>query len=133
MNIIIPDIDQIIVSLIELPTLVNLGCTNKYFYQLVSNQPIVRQWLIIKNTHREKSIDNIFIEACMKGFLSYGMFLLKEYKRIDIHADNEYAFGCSCANGHIEIANWLIQLGESGKYGKIDPIIIGKCILEKLN
>ena len=40
-----------------------------------------------------------------KGFLSYGMFLLKENK-IDIHADDEQAFRDSCANGHMEIAHW---------------------------
>ena len=105
MNIIIPDIDWIIVSLTDLPTLVNLGCVNKYFYELVSDQPIIKQWSIIKNMHGEKSIGEIFIEACRKGFLSYGMFLLKENK-IDIHADDEKIFRDSCANGHIKIARW---------------------------
>ena len=119
MNIIIPDIDQIIVSLTELPALVNLGCVNKYFYGLVSNQPIIKQWLIIKTMHRTASIDDIFTEACKNGFLSYGMFLLFEEK-IDIHADNESAFRWSCANGHIQAARWLINLGESEEYGKIN-------------
>ena len=119
MNIIISDIDQLIVFLTELPSLVKLACVSKYFYRLVSNQPIIKQWLIIKNMHGKNSIDDIFIRACMNGFLSYGIFLLKEYK-IDIHARTECAFRYSCENGHIEIAKWLIQLGESLEYGKIN-------------
>ena len=43
MNIITPDIDHIIVSVTVLSALVNLGCTNKYFYPLVLDQPIVKQ------------------------------------------------------------------------------------------
>ena len=43
-----------------------------------------------------------------------------EYKRINIHAIDEYAFRCSCANGHIEIAQWLIMLGESEEYERIN-------------
>ena len=105
MNIIIPDIDQLIVSLTELQSLVKLGCVSKYFYRVVSNQPIIKQWLIIKNMHGGKSVDDIFIEVCMNGFLSYGIFILKENK-IDIHAYNECAFSWSCGNGHIQIANW---------------------------
>ena len=88
-----------------LPELVNLGCVNKYFYKLVSVQTIVTQWLTTKNTRGKKSIDEIFIEVCKNGFLSYGMFLLKE-NIIDIHANNEWAFKYSCENGHIEIARW---------------------------
>ena len=98
MNIIISDIDQIIVSLCELPTLVKLRCVNKYFYQLVSNQPIVKQWLIIKNMRRKKSMRHIFIEVCKNGFLSYGMFLIKKNK-INIHYNNDLAFKYSCKNG----------------------------------
>ena len=119
MNIIIPDIDQIIVSLTELPTLVNLGCVNKYFYTLVLNQPILKQWLIIKNMHGKKSIGEIFIEVCMKGFLSYGMFLLKKNK-ININASYEGAFRLSCYHGRIQVAQWLVQLGESGEYKRIN-------------
>ena len=105
MNIIIPDVDQLIVSLTELPTLVNLGCANKYFYTLISNQPIIKQWLIIKNICKGKSTYDIFIEVCKNGFLSYGMFLVKKNK-VDIHANDERAFKYSCENGRIEIARW---------------------------
>ena len=119
MNIIIPDIDPIVVSLIELPGLVNLGCVNKYFYKLVSDQPITKQWLIIKSLHGIRSAYDFFIAACSRGFLSYGMFIIKENK-IDIHAYHEYAFRCSCKNGHTEIARWLIKLSESGEYRKIN-------------
>ena len=123
MNIIISDIDPIIVSLTDLPELVNLACVNKYFYKLVFKQTIVTQWLSIKkkelNTCGKESIYEIFIEVCANGFLSYGMFLIKE-NIIDIHASDEHAFQSSCANGHIEMAHWLIHLGESENYDKID-------------
>ena len=60
---------------------------------------------MIKNMFGKKSIDEIFIEVCRKGFLSYAMFLLKENK-INIHAYSEDAFVWSCVNGHMEIAHW---------------------------
>ena len=60
----------------------------------------------MKNIGGKKSIHNIFMQACKKNFLSYGMFLLKENKKIDIHANNEYVFRLSCGNGHIQMANW---------------------------
>ena len=55
-----------------------------------------------------------------------------EYKRINIHANNEWAFRFSCDYGHIQIAHWLIQLGESEGYNKIDQWLIDKYI-KKLN
>ena len=105
------------------PRAVNLGCVNKYFYNLMSHQPIIKQWLIIKkkqkNMYEKLSIDGIFLEICINNFLSYGMFIIKEEKnKINIHIFNEQAFKWSCEKGHIEINRWLIQLGESGDYGK---------------
>ena len=46
------------------------------------------------------------------------MSLKKEYGKIDIHANNEYAFRWSCYNGNLEIVKWLLSLKE--EYGKID-------------
>ena len=120
MNIIVSDIDQIIVSLTDLPELVNLGCANKYFHNLVSRQPIMNQWLFIKKKYPPAwDANTVFIEVCRSSFLSYAMFLIRENK-IDIHAKDESAFRYSCANGHIEIAHWLIHLGESENYNKIN-------------
>ena len=116
MNIIIPDIDPLIVLFTELPELAKLGCVNKYFYKLVSRQCVVKQWLTIKNTcGRYTSINQIFIEICKNGFLLYGMYIAKKNK-ININAIDELAFKWSCINGHIEIARWLIHLGESDGY-----------------
>ena len=36
-----------------------------------------------------------------------------EDKKIDIHADEEGAFGWACRNGHLEVAQWLLQLGQN--------------------
>ena len=117
MNIIIPDIDQAIMTITELPELVTLGCVNKYFYRLVSDQPIIKQWSIIKNICKGKSINDIFIQVCKNGFLSYGMFLIKK-NNINIHVADELPFRWCCSTGNIEMANWLIKSGESGNYGK---------------
>ena len=127
MNIINPDIDPLIVSLIELPELVKLGCINNYFYKITSNQIIVTQWRIIKNKYGEKTNNEIFIKVCEEGFLLYGMFILQKYN-INIDAINELAFRYCCRNGHLEMARWLISLGESKNYGKINPEIINQYI-----
>ena len=44
----------------------------------------------------------------------------ENYDKINIHANDEWAFQSSCQNGHIEIARWLINLGESKNYNKIN-------------
>ena len=36
---------------------------------------------------------------------------LKNNQPINIHVNDEDAFRCSCANGHINIAQWLYELG----------------------
>ena len=112
MNIIISDVDTIIVDLSELPELVNLLVVNKYFNKLVSKKPIIKQWIKMKDMN--KLPKNIFLASCNRNFLLHG------YSKIDIHADNELAFRWSCQNGHKEMAQWLIQLGESNGYSKID-------------
>ena len=40
--------------------------------------------------------------------------------RIDIHANNEFAFQWACYRGHLGVAQWLWELGYS------DPVGIGK-------
>ena len=79
----------------------------------------MNQWLIIKNKYPSWDADLVFSPVCKNSFLSYAMFLIRENK-IDIHAASEYAFRCSCENGDIEMARWLIYLGESEGYNKID-------------
>ena len=118
MSIIIPDIDTYLLDLVDLRSIANLQQVNKYFHKIITAKPIMNQWKVINNM-RLKSPNDKFMGACGSGFLAYAKYLIREYK-IDIHADNEYAFQCSCINGYSEIAQWLIGLGESGGHTKIN-------------
>ena len=118
MNIIIPDIDKYIISLSDLRSLVNLLSVNKFFHRIISIKPIIHQWKHI-NSIESGAINNIFLKTCKMGFLEYANYLVNEHN-IDIHAENNYAFRQSCLKGHLKLAQWLIQLGESDDYTKID-------------
>ena len=118
MNIIIPDIDKYIVNLVDLRSLTNLLLVNKFFYEIIIAKPVMDQQKQI-NDMQLRTITDIFIEACGRGFLEYTIYLVNENK-IDIRAVNDYAFRYSCRYGHLKLAQWLICLGESSGYSKID-------------
>ena len=118
MNIVIPDIDTYMIDFADLHTMAILQQVNKYFNKIITAKPIMRQWKVINNMQLDLPNDK-FIEACKRGFLAYAKYLFGAYE-IDIHANNDYAFQLSCENGHIEVAQWLILLGESNDYTKID-------------
>ena len=118
MNILIPDIDTYIVGLVDLRSLANLLLVNKFFYKLISTKSVMNQWKRLSSMRLE-SINGIFEHACSLGFLEYAKYLVNE-NDIDIHTSNDYAFRWSCYNGHLEIVQWLVQLGESSGYTKID-------------
>ena len=118
MNIIIPDIDKHIVNLVDLRSLANLLLVNKFFHTIIIAKPIMEQWKHL-NSMKLGTINDIFIETCKMGFLEYAIYLVNE-NIIDIHADNDCAFRMCCQNGHLKLAQWLIQLGESNGYTKID-------------
>ena len=118
MNIIIPDIDKYIVDLVDLHSLANLLLVNKFFNTIISAKPVMSQWKYL-NSIQIDTTNNIFKKACSLGFVEYANYLING-NTIDIHADNEYAFRCSCLNGHINIALWLVKLGKSSGYTKID-------------
>ena len=118
MNLLIPDIDKYIVDLVDLQTLANLLLVNKFFNAIITAKPVMNQQKHIKYMNLATNTD-IFIKACKMGFLEYAIYLVNE-NTIDIHADNDNAFRLSCHNGHLKLAQWLIQLGESTGYTKID-------------
>lgn len=59
----------------------------------------------------ENKIYNNFFKACQNDSIDIAKFLYFKHK-IDIHFNDEYAFYLSCVNNHLEIAEWLIELGE---------------------
>ena len=98
---------------------------NKKLYELVVKHELFQNYMgLLKNPKIDiHKIDNgtpqyYFIKACY-----YGNSLCKNIittNKIDIHADDEYAFRCSCQNGHLEVANWLIELSRSDGFTLID-------------
>lgn len=125
MTTILPDIYCHIVNFADLPTLVNLISVDKHFHNLASTKPIIEQWQCMtkwKNnqTHRElPTINTIFIQSCCFGFIEYAKYLVSVHQ-INIHVFKDSPFRISCSNGRLAIAQWLIALGESNDYTKID-------------
>ena len=123
MSIIIRDLDEPIITFMDLPQMVNLMRVNKNYYEKIKHQKLILEWnemKLIKN-----SINCIFQRSCVKGYINYAKSLITRYDKIDIHADNEYAFRLACQYGHLSVARWLVDLHEYG-YGKIDIHIIGE-------
>ena len=58
-------------------------------------------------------LNNAFGQACCYGNLNIADLLLRKrdtYQFIDISTDYEYAFRMACENGHLEVAQWLLQV-----------------------
>ena len=59
----------------------------------------------------DDEIDNVFINACRKGYLITSKWLIENrqyFPIINVHAENEFAFRSSCQNGHHDTAKWLV-------------------------
>ena len=120
MNIIISDLDEPIISFMDLPELVNLMQTNKNYYEKIKRLPLIHEWKNLKKNYRKFDAYTIFVYACLNGYMHYSKSLLNRYDKINIHDQNEYAFTQCCIRGHIIMAKWLINLGENHGYGKIN-------------
>jgi len=99
--------------------------TNKTIYKLVKENDLFKCYMQLL---RSPKIDlyNVpngtpqyyFIKACL-----YGNFLCKnitENNKINIRAEDDFAFRWSCQNGHLEVAKWLIKLSQSEGFNLID-------------
>jgi hypothetical protein len=54
--------------------------------------------------------------ACIDGHLRIAKWLYSlggadGVGKVDIHAENDYAFRYSCVDGHLKVAKWLYSLG----------------------
>lgn len=116
MSICLSDLDDLIISFLELSEYIALMNTNNNYYHKIKQLPLIIEWNSIKR--QDGPVTNIFLLSCKLGFISYNKSLFNRYN-IDIHANNK-AFELCCKYGHIEIAKWLYDLGEKYAYGKIN-------------
>jgi len=68
----------------------------------------------INNNNLTKE-ENNFVSACIDNNLLVAKYLCQKNK-INIHANDEYAFRCAFYHGHLEIAKWLYLLGNEIGY-----------------
>lgn len=140
-HLIIPDIDQLIIQLLDIRGLINLAATNKHFHKKITSMDIINQCKAISRYKFEFNLSK-FSLACMLGYQSYAQYLFDHYEinidkffdtlfiyscnygqlniakwlltldgKIDIHAFNDNALKCSIKNNNSTISKWLINLG----------------------
>ena len=90
MSIIIPDLDETILTFLDLSEAVILMQTNKNYYEKIKNKKLILEWNEMKLI--KDDLNGIFQLTCKKGYINYAKSLIKRYNKIDIHANNEYAF-----------------------------------------
>lgn len=130
----IHEIERIILDYLdEITDWKKLILVNKYFYNLISDDPT---YLEIKNFCRiKKSIDVFCIpgntnrdtlnlwKACQMGYLRVMKYLLMKYSNrdmIQVHYFREFAFQLCCRGGHTEPAKWLYEFTRFNKKSVID-------------
>jgi hypothetical protein len=72
---------------------------------------------------------HIFTRTCGRGYLNVAKWIHKLNPSINLNADDDYAIINSCANDHIEVAQWLYSL----KYFDIRYPFIYSCQNGRLN
>lgn len=120
MSILIKDIDIIIINFCYLNDYRNIICVNKYYYNVIINNPLYlefKRYKTLRLPHITK--DNQFVYSCLRGFIFYIKYLVSRYK-INIHINKDIAFQLSCRHGHIKIAKYLIELGNQSDHGQIN-------------
>lgn len=101
MSIIIKDLDDTIISFMELPECVGLMQTNNYYYCKIKLMTLIVEWNKMKNM--EGTITKIFDFTCRLGFITYAKSLITRYKIVV----NILLFKNICENGQLETAKWL--------------------------
>jgi len=104
MNIIIPDIDNIIINFIKLPDLLSLMATSHYYYALIKDRDIIQQWDQIK-THNLNPRDK-FYKACELGYIAYIEYLICAH---NIKPCNQFFLKC-CRYNQLATAKFLLSI-----------------------
>ena len=113
MSIVIADLDDSIISFMDLEEMVNLMLTNKNYNSKIIKLDLIKEWNLMKN--QNCNINTLFNKTCQNKYISYAKSLIRRFNiKINIHTDDEDAFRWICYNGDLEMAKWLIDLGENG-------------------
>ena len=91
----------------------NIHVNNEYAFGLSceNGHLAVAKWLYSLGEKMDRSDPSSLAQGQCEGI---------PLGRVDIHADDEYAFRWSCINGHLAVAKWLYSLGE--EMDRTDPV-----------
>lgn len=138
MSMLIPDIDQLIASFSDLPELAILSSVNTYFYSMVSQINLVKQWRVIKvfGSHNT-DIPIIYpseclLHTCQFGYIEYADYLVKKYPRLTYHFTQ--AFYTCCEYNQLDMAKYFVETSRA-KHISINistsiPLVISNGYLE---
>lgn len=108
MSIIHPDIDQIIIPLLDVYSLANINSINKYYYEFTIKIPLLAQYQdISKNTSGDAY--SKLLAACYLGYLECVQYFINHYKFDTYYILKDLFYRC-CVYGQIIIAKYLISL-----------------------
>ena len=122
------DIDRIFINFCDLmDDFITIKQLNKYYERLIGNHFLFGSWkelvLFNKNNNNIKfsiqTNESLFVNACRTNNLLC-KYLIKKFTNINIHANNELAFKLSCFYGHLNVAQWLIDLSKQSEFSLID-------------
>lgn len=119
----IPEIEAIIISFLNKSIdHQKLVLINKYFYQITTCDKTyleLRKFsrkmksLRVYSSGKHNKLTITFMKSCKYGYPLVAKHLYQMYSdRINIHADNEYAFRWSCHNGCVDIVQFLLSLND---------------------
>ena len=83
----------------------------------------------ISATYNVYNKNSYFANLCRLGkFNAAQKYYSDNHKDIDIHYDDEYAFGWACQNGHFDIVKWLYNFGNINMKIKHNQAFRGACL-----
>jgi hypothetical protein len=113
------DIDTNLLDYLDLiDGYIPISLTNKYYYKRISNSNAFKLWKDLHLAHnRIEKIsypNSLFISACRINNPLF-TYLIKKFKNptINIHTNYDCAFRYSCENGHLNVAQSLINLSRT--------------------
>ena len=104
MSIILFDLDDTIISFMDLAEMVNLMQTNKNYYEKIKQQTLIKEWNEMK--HLKCDLNGIFKQTCKNKYITYAKSLIHRYNA-DICVTDKYlyipTFNYACEKDYLEI------------------------------